>query len=207
MKNYNILKITKTILNVFWFIQIAILAGILLFALFLIFNVDFIDLNQLNGFNIHFSKIIFDEPLIYNGEMYDFSLTNGEGRLHIDNLEQKFIYLRIFAALVDSFIYLMIIYFLRKIFNNLTHNNYFVAANGNYIKNISLSIILLAIIPETIHYFTDKLILKSIKVDSVILKNEFNFEYQTLLLGLLVFVISIVFLRGIELKEDQYLTI
>jgi hypothetical protein len=40
-----------------------------------------------------------------------------------------------------------------------------------------------------------------------VIKNDFNFQYETILLGLLVFVISIIFLRGIELKEDQELTI
>jgi hypothetical protein len=173
----------------------------------LLFNVDFIDLNYLNGFKIHFSKIIFSDPLVYNGINYDFTLTNGEGRLHIDDLDQKFVYLRILAALVDSLIYLMIIYFLRKIFKNLTANKYFVAANGMYIKKIALSIILLAFVPSVIHYLTDKWIIGAIEIKNVMIKNEFNFEFETLLLGLLVFVISIIFLRGIELKEDQELTI
>ena len=207
MGNYKILKITKIILNIFWYLQLAVIASIILIGLLLLFDVDFIDLNRLNGFKIHFSKIIFSDPLIYNGENYDFALTNGEGRLHIDDLDQKFVYLRMFGALIDSFIYLMIIHFLRKIFKNLTENKYFVASNGIYIKKIALSIIFLAIVPEVIYYLTDKWIINTIELKNVIFKNEFNFEYQTILLGLLVFVISIVFLRGIELKEDQDLTI
>ncbi len=134
MGNYKILKITKVILNVFWYLQLAVIASIILIGLLLLFNVDFIDLNRLNGFKIHFSKIIFSDPLIYNGENYEFSLTNGEGRLHINDLDQKFVYLRMLGALVDSVIYLMIIHFLRKIFNNLTENKYFVAPNGVLIK-------------------------------------------------------------------------
>lgn len=207
MGNYKILKITKVILNVFWYLQLAVIVSIILIGLLLLFDVDFIDLNRLNGFKIHFSKIIFSDPLIYNGENYEFSLTNGEGRLHINDLDQKFVYLRMLGALVDSVIYLMIIHFLRKIFNNLTENKYFVAANGVFIKKIALSIIFLSLIPEVIYYLTDKWIINTIELKNVIFKNEFNFEYQTILLGLLVFVISIVFLRGIELKEDQDLTI
>ena len=207
MVNYKILKITKIILTVFWYLQLAVIASILLIGLLLLFDVDFIDLNRLNGFKIHFSKIIFSDPLVYNGENYDFSLTNGEGRLHINDLDQKFVYLRMLGALVDSLIYLMIIRFLRKIFNNLTENKYFVASNGVFIKKIAISIIFLSLIPEVIYYLTDKWIINTIKINDVIFKNEFNFEYQTILLGLLVFVISIVFLRGIELKEDQDLTI
>ncbi len=207
MENYKILKITKTILNIFWYLQLAVIASIILIGLFLLFDVDFIDLNRLNGFKIHFSKIIFSDPLVFNGKNYDFSLTNGEGRLHINDLDQKFVYLRMLGALIDSIIYLMIIHFLRKIFKSLTENKYFVSSNGIYIKKIALSIIFLAIVPEVIYYLTDRWIISTIELKDVIFKNEFNFEYQTILLGLLVFVISIVFLRGIELKEDQELTI
>ena len=207
MENYKILKITRIILNVFWYLQLAVIGSIILIGLFLLFDVDFIDLNRLNGFKIHFSKIMFSDSLILNGENYDFSLTNGEGRLHINDLDQKFVYLRMLGALTDSIIYLMIIHFLRKIFKSLTENKYFVSSNGKYIKKIAISIIFLAIIPEVIYYLTDRWIISTIELKDVIFKNEFNFEYQTILLGLLVFVISIVFLRGIELKEDQELTI
>lgn len=207
MGNYKILNITKTILNIYWYLQLMFIASIIIIGLLLLFDVQFIDLNYLNGFKIHFSKIVFSEPLIYNGANYDFTLTNGEGRLHIDDLEQKFVYLRMLAALVDSVIYFMIIHFLRKIFQNLTDNEYFIPANGVYIKKIAVSIILLAIVPETILYLTDKMILGTIEMKNVIIKNEFNFDVQTIILGLLVFVIGIIFLRGIELREDQKYTI
>ena len=114
MRNHKILSVTKIILNIYWYFQLAVIASILFIGLLLLFEVQFIDLNYLNGFKIHFSKIIFSEPLIYNGSSYDFSLTNGEGRLHIDNLDQKFVYLRMFAALIGSLIYLLIIYFCVK---------------------------------------------------------------------------------------------
>ncbi|MCB0504032.1 MAG: DUF2975 domain-containing protein [Cyclobacteriaceae bacterium] len=207
MGNYKILKITRSILNVYWYLQLLLIATIVIIGFLLFFNVDFINLNYLNGFRIHFSRINFTEPLLYNGTEYKFSLTNGDGRLHIDDLNQKFVYLRMLAAFVHSAIYLMIIYFLRKIFKNLTENEYFIPANGMYIKKIALSIILLSLIPELIHYLTDRWILQSIQFSNVMIKNEFNVDFQTILLGLLVFVISIIFLRGIELREDQKLTI
>ena len=207
MGNYRILIFTKIVLNIYWYLQLIFIASIIIIGLLLLFDVQFIDLNYLNGFKIHFSKIVFSEPLVYNGSNYDFSLTNGEGRLHIDDLEQKFVYLRMLAALIDSIIYFVIIHFLRKIFKNLTNNEYFIPANGSYIKKIAVSIILLAFVPETILYLTDKVIIGTIEMKSVIIKNEFSFDIQTIILGLLVFVIGIIFLRGIELKEDQKFTI
>ena len=207
MKNHKFLKITKIILAVFWYFQLALITAIILIGLFLFLDVEFIDLNYLNGFQISFSKITFAETLIYDGVNYDFTLTNGNGRLHIDDFQQKFVYLKMLAALVDSFIYLMIIYFLRKIFKNLTENRYFISANGLYIKKIAYSIIFLSFVPQLIQYLTDYWIINTIELRSISIKNEFDFGYQTVILGLLVFVISIVFLRGIELKEDKDLTI
>jgi hypothetical protein len=207
MGNYKILNVTKIILTIYWYLQLTFIAAIVLIGLLLLFDVEFIDLNYLNGFKIHFSKVNFIEPLVYEGMDYDFSLTNGEGRLHINDLDQKFVYLRMLAALIDSLIYLIIIYFARKIFENLTDNKYFVAINGMYIKKIAMSIILLSFVPGTIHYLTDLWILKTIEHQDIIMKAGFKVDFQTILLGLLVFVISIIFLRGVELKEDQELTI
>jgi len=207
MGNHKILNVTKIFLDIYWYLQLAFLAIIVLIGFMLLFDVQFIDLNYLNGFKIQFSRINFIEPIIYDGTNYDFTLTNGEGRLHIDDLDQKFVYLRMLAALIDSIIYLLIIYFLRKIFKNLTENKYFVAVNGMYIKKIALSIILLSFVPETIHYLTDRWIVSVLEQKNIIMKVGFSVDIQTILLGLLVFVISIIFLRGVELKQDQELTI
>ena len=207
MRNYKILSFTKIFLTIYWYLQLLFVLAIVVIGLFLLFDVQFIDLNYLKGFKINFSKISFAEPLIYNGVDYNFSLTNGEGRLHIEDLDQKFIYLRMFAALVDALLYLVIIYFLRKVFSNLTGNRYFIAENGRFIKYIAIAILLLAIIPDTIYHFTDRWIANVIEQKDIIMTVGFSFDFQTILLGLLVFVISIIFLRGIELKEDQELTI
>ena len=207
MRNYKILKFTKAILDIFWYLQIVIIALIVVIGFLLYFNIDIIDLNHLNGFNISFKKITFVEPMIYNGDTYKYSLTNGKGRLHIADLDQKFIYLRMLAAMIDSVIYLMIIYFLRKIFKNLTENNYFISANGIYLKKVSLFIILMSFVSQLVQYWTDLLIKNTLEFESIIIKNGFDFRFQTILLGLLVYVISIVFLRGVELQEDKDLTI
>ncbi|HUH28580.1 DUF2975 domain-containing protein [Gelidibacter sp.] len=207
MRNYKILKFTRAILNIFWYLQIVIIALIIVIGFLLYYNIDIIDLNHLKGFNISFKKITFVEPLIYNGDNYAYSLTNGKGRLHITDLDQKFIYLRMLAAMVDSLIYLIIIYFLRRIFKNLTDNNYFISANGLYIRKISLFIILMSFVAQLIQYAADLWIKNTLVFESIIIKNEFNFRFQTILLGLLVYVISIVFLRGVELQKDKDLTI
>ncbi|MEN8124381.1 MAG: DUF2975 domain-containing protein [Bacteroidota bacterium] len=205
--NRKLLILSKSIINIFWILQWLILILLIVYTLLLIIKVDFFDINLLKGFKIHFSKIDFLQPLIYNGEEYNIKLTNGEGRLHIDDFNQNFIYLRILAAFIDTFMYLLILYFLRKIFKNLTSNQFFIPENGMLIKKIGFSIIALAIIPEIIHYLTDRMISKTIHIENIIIKNELHIDYQTILLGILVFVISIVFLRGIELQKDQELTI
>ncbi len=205
--NRKTLVFIRSIVNILWFFQWAVLLAIVVYVSFLVLNVDFFNVDVLKGFQIHFSKIDFLQPVLIDGKEHIVKLTNGEGRLHIENFNQSFIYMRIFAAFIDSFLYLMILYFIRKIFNNLTDNQYFIPENGILIRKIGFTIIGLAILPDAIHYVTDRLVVKTIKIDDIILKNEFNIDLQTILLGVLVFVISIVFLRGIELKKDQELTI
>ncbi len=207
MENRKLLVLSRTIINIFWGLQLLFVLLLIVYSLLLFFQVDFIDTNILRGFKIHFKSIDFVQPLLYEGEEYKMRLTNGEGRLHADYLHQNFIYFRILAAFVDSVMYLLILFFLRKILKNLTSNNFFIPENGKLIKKIGYSIIALALIPEVIHYFTDRMISKSISIENIVIKNEFHFDYQTILLGIIVFVISIVFLRGVEIKEEQDLTI
>ena len=207
MGNRQTLVIIKSVINVLWVLQWVVVFSIIVYVSFLILNVDFFNLDVLKGFKIHFSKIYFLQPILIEGKEHIVKLTNGEGRLHIENFDQNFIYMRIFAAFIDSFLYLLILFYIRKIFTNLTANQYFIAENGVLIRKIGFTIIALAILPAILHYLTDTMVANSIQIEGVILKNEFDLDLQTILLGILIFVISSVFLRGIELKKDQELTI
>jgi len=207
MGNRQTLVIIKSVINILWVLQWMVVLGIVVYVSFLVLNVDFFNVDVLKGFKIHFSKIDFLQPILIEGKEHIVKLTNGEGRLHIENFNQSFIYMRIFAAFIDSFLYLLILFFIRKIFKNLTKNQYFITENGVLIRKIGFSIITLAILPAIIHYLTDAMVASSIQIEGVILKNDFDLDLQTILLGVLIFVISIVFLRGIELKKDQELTI
>ncbi len=207
MDNRQTMVVIKSAINILWYLQWAILLAIVVYVSLLVLNVDFFNVDVLKGFKIHFSKINFLQPILIDGEEHIVKLTNGEGRLHIENFNQSFIYMRIFAAFIDSFLYLLILYFIRKIFKNLTANQYFILENGVIIRKIGFTIIALAILPAIIHYITDMMVINTIHIKDVILKNEFDLDFQTILLGVLVFVISIVFLRGIELRKDQELTI
>jgi len=207
MGNRQTLVIIKSVINILWVLQWMVVLSIVVYVSFLVLNVDFFNVDVLKGFKIHFSKIDFLQPILIEGKEHIVKLTNGEGRLHIENFNQSFIYMRIFAAFIDSFLYLLILFFIRKIFKNLTKNQYFIAENGVLIRKIGFSIITLAILPAIIHYLTDAMVANSIQIDGVILKNDFDLDLQTILLGVLIFVISIVFLRGVELKKDQELTI
>ena len=207
MGNRQTLVIIKSVINILWVLQWMVVLGIVVYVSFLVLNVDFFNVDVLKGFKIHFSKIDFLQPILIEGKEHIVKLTNGEGRLHIENFNQSFIYMRIFAAFIDSFLYLLILFFIRKIFKNLTKNQYFITENGVLIRKIGFSIITLAILPAIIHYLTDAMVANSIQIEGVILKNDFDLDLQTILLGVLIFVISIVFLRGIELKKDQELTI
>ena len=178
-RNSQILKIIKSIVSILWVLQWAVLISIIIYVLLLILNVDFFNVDVLKGFKIHFSKIDFLKPIVIDGKEHIIKLTNGEGRLHIENFNQSFIYMRIFGAFIDSFLYLLIIYFLRKSFKNLTSNQYFIPENGVLLRKIGFTIIALAILPAIIHFITDAMVLSSLQLEGVTLKNEFDFDLES----------------------------
>jgi len=141
LRNSQILKIIKSIVSILWVLQWAVLISIIIYVLLLILNVDLFNVDVLKGFKIHFAKIDFLKPIVIDGKEYIVKLTNGEGRLHIENFNQSFIYMRILGAFIDSFLYLLILYLLRKIFKNLTTNQFFIPDNGVHSEKLVLQLL------------------------------------------------------------------
>lgn len=202
------IKAVSIILSIIWYLQWLLLAAIIIISILIATDNSIINTDKLEGFHIQFERI--DIPIdIYNSgnQNYDVYLTNGEGRLHIENSEYNFIYLRLLNSFLDTLFYIIIIFFLRKIFSSLKTGAFFVKQNGIYIKKIAFTILGLTLIPAILNYFINVWIKQSLNIEGIIFKARFEFDYGTIFLALLIFVIAKVFIRGTELKEDQDLTI
>ncbi|MCK5536649.1 MAG: DUF2975 domain-containing protein [Bacteroidales bacterium] len=205
---YAFIKAVSTILKIIWYLQ-WIFVSVLIFIFILIAtNSSFIDINKINGFNVQFERIdINDEILSPENVSSDVYISNGEGRLHLKNASREFIYYRLFSAFVDALLYIFIIYLLKKIFFGLKTGTFFVKQNGIYIKQIAYAVLAIAFLPNLINYLINLYIIENLYIEGIVLKAGFHFDYRTIFLALLIFVIANVFIRGAELEEENDLTI
>jgi hypothetical protein len=202
------IKSVSFLLNIIWYLQWLLLAAIVIISILIATDNKIINTSKIEGFHIQFARIDIPNDLsssdIQNNAVY---LSHGEGRLHIENYQNNFIYLRLLSAFLYTLIYIIIIYLLRKIFFSLKTGLFFVKQNGIYIRKIAFAVLGITLIPAILNLFINIYVKKTLIIEGIIFKAQFEFDYGTAFLALLIFVIAEVFIRGTELKEDQALTI
>ena len=202
------IRAVSIILSIIWYLQWIFVAGLIVISFLIATHNSIIDTGKIEGFHIQYVRIDIPDSISdtgnQNGDVY---LTNGEGRLHIENAEYNFIYFRLIIAFIDTFFYILIVFLLRKIFSSLKTGEFFVKQNGIYIKNIAFTVLGLTLIPAFLNYLINIYIKQSLSIEGILFKAQFEFDYGTVFLALLIFVIAEVFIKGTELKEDQDLTI
>ncbi|MCK5906769.1 MAG: DUF2975 domain-containing protein [Flavobacteriales bacterium] len=207
-QKYSFIKAVSLLLKAVWYIQWLFIGSLIVFAITIFAKPDFIKLDALNGFNVEFKKVDLPRSIITPpNQVHEVFLSNGEGRLHIVDHESNYVLYRLVGVFLDIFIFMIIIYFLQELFKNMAEGNFFIKQNGEFIKYISYLVIASAIVPNIIYYFINIHIENTLHLESVVFKSKFNFDFHTILLGLLIFAISQVFIKGNELKEENELTI
>ncbi len=205
---YPFIKAISVILRIIWYLQWIFLSALIIISILIVTKSSIIDINKISGFHIQFEKIdiqnITSNIDKSQGHVY---LSNGEGRLHMKNSSQNFIFFRLFNVFIDTLLYILIIYLLQKIFLSLKTGVFFVKENGVYIKKIAYAVLGIALLPDLINYFINLHITETLEIDGIILKARFNFDLRTTFLALIIFVIAKVFIKGAELKEEHDLTI
>ena len=202
------IKAVSIVLSIIWYLQWLIIAALVIITILIATDNSIINTSKLEGFHVQFVRIdISNNAFDADNSESDIYLTNGEGRMHIENEDYNFIYFRLLSAFLDTLFYIFIIYLLRKIFFSLKTGEFFVKQNGIYIKKIAYAVLGLTLIPAFLNYLINIYIKKTLIIEGIIFKAQFEFDYGTVFLALLIFVIAQVFIRGTELKEDQDLTI
>ena len=202
------IKGVSIVLSIIWYLQWVIIAGLVVITILIATDNSIINTSKLEGFHVQYERIDIPSSTLDNGNHEsNIYLTNGEGRIHIENEDYNFIYFRLLSAFIDTLLYIFIIFLLRKIFSGLKTGEFFVKQNGIYIKKIAYAVLGLTLIPAFLNYFINIYIKKTLNIEGIIFKAQFEFDYGTVFLALLIFVLAQVFIRGTELKEDQDLTI
>jgi len=207
-KKYSFIKAVLLLLKVVWYIQWLFIGVLIVFVITVFAKPDFINLDKLNGFNVEFKKVELPRSVITpQNKIHEVYLSNGEGRLHIVDFESNYVLYRLIGVFLQLFIFMVIIFYLQELFKNMSKGDYFIKQNGEFIKYISYSILAIAIVPSILYYFIDLHIESTLQLEGVIFKSRFWLDFHTILLGLLIFAISQVFIKGNELKVENELTI
>ncbi len=197
------IKSVALVLQIVWYLQLLFLFALMLVSLLIFIDSPIVDQYKLKGFRVQFQQINLDKS-VQNSTVY---LSNGEGRLHNQKTNDKFIFYRILSVFVDAFLYTLIVFWLKKIFKSLETGNFFIRKNGIYIKKIAYAVIGITLLPALIDYFVNLQLVDVLKIEGVIFKARLSFDFRSLFLALLIFVIAKVFIKGAEIKEENDLTI
>ncbi len=101
-----------------------------------------------------------------------------------------------------------ILYHLRNFFQTLKQENPFSRKNGTRLRAIGITIIIASVFWNEIYSsLLSYMVRGHISIEGIDISSHSNFNFQVILLGLIILVISEVFRLGAEMKEEQELTI
>jgi hypothetical protein len=119
------------------------------------------------------------------------------------------LYLRFFGwiALPGLAGSLYVISQLKAVLGTLRNNNPFVAPNAIHIRNIGVAFIVWTVYQSLAHSIVGNYIAHSVQVAGIDISPMFTFDATMLFVGLVILVLAQVFKVGVQMREDQELTI
>lgn len=137
----------------------------------------------------------------------DVQLVELSGKVHIINtpIELGRIYAIIMFMILLLFLYIFVI--IKRFITNVYNGIYFNVKNINLLKRISYSLVGVWIFTLTYGFFQYFFLAANMNFDTV----EFNLSVNTysviLLIALIIWVLSHIFAKGVEIKEENQLTV
>ncbi|NOZ45195.1 MAG: DUF2975 domain-containing protein [Chlorobi bacterium] len=206
-KKSGIINFISYIIKLIYLGQWIYIASLIVLFFLLLSHSNIINLDRFSGFKVFYSEINLGQAQMDDGQLHEIILTSGTGRIHIKEYSQKIIYYKLIVALFEALVYLIIIYWLKKIFGNLKLGNFFIRENGIYITKIALSVISITTLIDIFSFFLSKYLSGFLHIPNVIFKSDIYFHFNTIFLGFLILAIAQIFMKGSEMKKEQELTI
>ncbi len=206
-KKSSLINTITVILKAMWYLQCLSVAVYIAFFVLLLVNPDNINIDKFTGFGIEFKQIDLGSQTLNDGASHAIMLTNGHGRLHIAGHKQGIVLIKVIVAIIEVLSYIYIFHLLIKIFSGLSKGNFFEQRNGLIIKRIAFVIIAVTAFVELAQFFISDYVLRNYEINSMQLQRDTEIDFKSLFFGLMLLVISIVFIRGAKLREEQELTI
>lgn len=206
-KKFTFIRTITVVLRAMWYLQWLSAAAFLGVFILLLASPENLNTDKLTGFKVEFSNIDLGVHTLTDGADHDIKLSNGNGRMHISHHEQNIIYIKVLAALIEVLCYIYIFYLLIKIFAGLKEGDFFAQKNGLRIRNIAYTILGITLFTELVLYLVSVHIANTYEIAGIQLKRHTDIDFTLLFFGLMLLVLSEVFIRGARLKEEQELTI
>ncbi|MEN8157300.1 MAG: DUF2975 domain-containing protein [Bacteroidota bacterium] len=206
-KKYPFIRIVDLLLRVIWYLQWLFGVALFISAISIIADVSWFNVEKIKGFHITYSEIDLGSIQMHDNQEHLAKLTNGEGRLHISDLDHKITLFKIIGAFLELLVGMYIIYLLRRIFANLKVGEFFVNANGQCLRKIAISIVGISLFISGYQYVISSYIYNHFSIEGIVLKRAAEIDTKTLLFGIMIFVVAMIFIKGAEIKEEQDLTI
>ena len=217
MKKYSIFSLTKAIVNIHFFLSVISIIAILFFSFFkeeeipqengqlLNLKGNYISVRS----NWDVKKDYFYKNNDKTSPDYYLEKNQETGILHLKT-NNSIAILIILQNLLTFGIYILIAYFLKEIFNSSNQTKIFTYKNAIRIRNIGLALMLGAVLNILHGYF-----LTDYVRDIIISFGKMKFQTTFLifgfpnsfLIGLLIVTLSQIFKRGVELQEENELTV
>jgi hypothetical protein len=104
-------------------------------------------------------------------------------------------------------IVLLVLYQLRKIFATLTAGSPFVSANAARIRLIGWIVIIGELVEEILQTVGQRIVIASFETQGVTFRWDIDLSLSTIMWGFVLLVLAEVFRLGVQMREDQELTV
>lgn len=199
-------SVLKVILDIVWYLSIAGLTLAVVLA-----GMSVLKRGNLPG-HLNVPVLFSVDPGCYSISAPDYGITGAEledvsGDLHFRSPGGQL--LLFFAAYlaVGIGILMVVIYQLRNILGTLAAGSPFVAANASRIRFIGWAVIVGEVLQAFVEFMGQIIVKATFEATGVTFGWTFGMSFQTLFWGFVILAVAEVFRLGVELREEQSLTV
>jgi len=202
----SISSVLKVILDVAWYLSIAGISIAVILA-----AISLQSRGNLRG-HLNIPVIVDVDPGVYSISAPDYGITSAtlqdlSGDLHFRSPGGRM--LLFFAAYIAAGfgILMVVLYQLRNIMATLAAGSPFVAANAGRIRFIGWTVIAGHLLQGFIEFIGQVVVKASFQATGITFGWTYHMSVQTLFWGFVILALAEVFRLGVELREDQSLTV
>jgi len=193
-------------LKVIWYLNFAFITFIVIFTIYQLSKLD--GVSPILDIPIYFSVEVEESSLPGSVSYSDVEIENAVGQLQINNPKSYHIVLFLFAISSVKFSFtLYVILLLRRILFSVREGNPFIFENGRRLKNIAIVTLCYGLFLSLYSSLTNIFISTGISLPSIDVMYKLEIHWEYIYWGLFTFVLAEVFRIGVNLKQEQDLTI